>query len=57
MSKTKTKNQILTDAKVRKIKQMHQKGKTLVEIATVMGISDSHCGRIVRGERWQHVTI
>lgn len=45
----------LTDTKVRAIKALLKKGKTLKEIAVKYGVSDMQIYRIKTGENWKHI--
>lgn len=48
-------NTKLSEAKVRQIKSLLQKGKTLKEIAIKFNISDMQVYRIKTGENWGHI--
>jgi hypothetical protein len=50
-------NAKLTEAKVKQIKRLLKKNKTLKEIATLFNISDMQVYRIKTGENWKHVKI
>jgi hypothetical protein len=47
----------LSDAKVIRIKQMLQQGKTLKEIAGKFDVSDMQIHRIKTGENWSHIKV
>jgi len=48
-------NTKLTEAKVKKIKQLLGRNKTLKEIARQFGVSDMQIHRIKTGENWAHI--
>jgi hypothetical protein len=50
-------NAKLTEAKVKQIKRLLAKNKTLKEIATAFDVSDMQVHRIKTGENWRHVKI
>jgi uncharacterized protein YerC len=47
----------LSEAKVIRVKQMLQQGKTLKEIAGKFGVSDMQIHRIKTGENWSHIKV
>ena len=46
---------VLTDEKVRRLKQQQRNGADLAMLAAEYGISLSHVARIVNGKYWGHV--
>lgn len=48
---------LIANFQAKEIKERHQKGETLNQIAEIYGISVSAVGRICSGKRWSHVIL
>lgn len=45
----------LSDSDIIEMRRRHAEGETATDLAAHFGISRTHAGRIVRGERWSHI--